>query len=166
MAAFKRIDDHVQAGLDKIRNKTWAEPLGKVLATGATIANTMEGFIPGFSFVGGALSLGATILNPEPGPLELQQELQEVKQMLNDNTQPKIVLKALQTQKLELESLLENSIDELQSDFVEIKTEMRAVLKSIERHKCSSSEEMLAMKNLIEQTFLLVADVKYRVCNL
>merc|ERR1719320_448735 len=39
---------------------------------------------------------------------------------------------------------------------------MRAVLKSIERHKCSSSEEMLAMKNLIEQTFLLVADVKYR----
>ena len=110
--------------------------------------------------------MGATILNPEPGPLELQQELQEVKQMLNDNTQPKIVLKALQTQKLELESLLENSIDELQSDFVEIKTEMRAVLKSIERHKCSSSEEMLAMKNLIEQTFLLVADVKYRVCNL
>ena len=152
--------------MDKIRNKTWAEPLGKVLATGATIANTMEGFIPGLSFVGGALSLGATILNPEPGPVELQQDLQEIKQMLNENTQPKLVLKALQTQKLELESLLENSIDELHSDFVKIKTEMRDVLKSIEKQNSCSSEEIAAMKDLIEQTFLLVADIKYRVYNL
>ena len=84
--------EQVDATLAKLQAQTWAEPLGKVLATGATIANTMEGFIPGLSFMGGALSLGATILNPEPGPAELQQDLQEIKQMLNENAQPKLVL--------------------------------------------------------------------------
>ena len=53
--------------------------------------------------------------------------------------------------------------DELRSDFGEIKLEMKNILKNIVDHNSTLSDEILTMKDMVSQTYLMVADVKYQV---
>jgi hypothetical protein len=85
-AAIRKVGDHVQEGLEKIREKPWAEPLGKALATGADIVTRMDGLVPGIALLGGAMALGASLLNPEPSVTDLHDELKEIKQLLQDKS--------------------------------------------------------------------------------
>ena len=55
---------HVEAALAKVRGQTWSEPLGRACTVTAGIASGLGTFVPGFGIVGGALSLGASLLNP------------------------------------------------------------------------------------------------------
>ena len=69
----------IQDGLDKIRAKTWAEPMGQVLGVTAQVVDCVGNFVPGVGFLGAALKLGADLLNPEPSIQDLENELQEIK---------------------------------------------------------------------------------------
>lgn len=55
----KKAKEHVDEGLERVRAKPWAEPLGKALRISGKIAGAVEGLVPGASIIGGALSLGA-----------------------------------------------------------------------------------------------------------
>ena len=72
----KRAKNHVEEGLEKVRSKPWAEPLGKALEVSSKIVGAVDGFVPGANIIGGALSFGATLLNPEP---DMQKQLGEIK---------------------------------------------------------------------------------------
>ena len=159
----KKVGNHIQVGLDEIRDKPWAEPLGKGLAIGAKIVTGMENFIPGAGILGGAMAFGASLLNPEPSIADLQIELREIKELVNKDTQSKALLRALQKEQKELEERIENPAGEIRSNFDEIKTEMKQIFKSIEEENLALSDDISRMKDVISQTFLLVADVKYRV---
>ena len=50
---------------EKVRGKTWATSLGKALDVSGKVVCAVEGFLPGANIIGGALSYGATLLNPE-----------------------------------------------------------------------------------------------------
>ena len=75
----KKAREHVDEGLEKVRAKPWAEPLGKALRISGKIAGAVEGLVPGANIIGGALSFGATLLNPEATLEDLQRELKEAR---------------------------------------------------------------------------------------
>ena len=75
----KKAKEHVEEGLEKVKAKPWAEPLGKALRISGKIAGAVEGFAPRANIIGGALLFGATLLNPEPSLEDLQHELREVR---------------------------------------------------------------------------------------
>lgn len=160
--ALIKAGKHVQEGLDKIRDKTWAEPLGKGLAIGGQIVTGMGNLVPGIGILGGAMAFGASLLNPEPTIADLQLELKEIKLEISDPSQSKTVLRALQRQQKDLEEKIENPLGEIKSNFEEIKTDMKKIFKSIEEESLGFSDDVSKLKDVISQTFLLVADVKYR----
>ena len=162
-AAIRKVGDHVQEGLDKIREKPWAEPLGKALATGAKIVTRMDGLVPGIALLGGAMAMGASLLNPEPSVTDLHKELKEINQLLQDKSLLKATKRAYMTQQKKLQTLIENPIGEVQSNFNEIKNEMKNILKYIEEQNMALSDEITTMKDMIGQTYLMIADVKYQV---
>ena len=55
---------HVDAALTKVRGQTWSEPLGKACYVTGAIVQGLGNFVPGLGIVGGALSLGGSLLNP------------------------------------------------------------------------------------------------------
>ena len=139
--------------LGKNKRKTWAEPLGKGLSIGAKIVTGMESFVP----------FGASLLNPEPTLEDLREELREIKEMMKDDMKSKVAARAFQRQVKELQQRIESPAGEIRSNFDEIKREMKDLLKSIEQENNMIFEDISRMKDVISQTFLLVADVKYRV---
>ena len=82
LRAAKKTKKRVDEGLEKVRAKPWAEPLGKALVTTSSIVDALGNFVPGLGVIGGALSFGATVLNPVPTPQELMKEIQEIKKMM------------------------------------------------------------------------------------
>ena len=100
--AIRKVGNHVKEGLEKIREKHWAEPLGKGLAVGAQIVSGMENFVPGIGILG------------EPSIADLQKELQEIKTGMVDAAQSKAIVRALQRQQKELEHQIENPAGEIQ----------------------------------------------------
>ena len=55
----------------------------------------LEGFVPGASILEGALSFGASILNPETTLEDLQKGLIEIKEVINDDAGTKATLNKL-----------------------------------------------------------------------
>ena len=72
----KKAKNHVDEALKKVRAKPWAEPLGKALVVSSKVIGAVEGFVPGANVIGGALSFGATLLNPSPSVEDLQKAAQ------------------------------------------------------------------------------------------
>ena len=68
-SALKAATTHITEGLEKVRENTWAEPLGRTLQISGTIVNALGTFVPGAVIVGGALSFGALLLFPKPSAL-------------------------------------------------------------------------------------------------
>ena len=155
---LRKATSHIKDGLAKIQEKSWAEPLGKGLAVGAQIVDTMGSFVPGAGILGGAMALGASLLNPEPSMEDLQKDLQEIKMQLDDDSLSRALVRALQKEKRELEERIENPVGELKTSFDEVKTEMKMIVQSIEEENLALSEDISRMKDVISQTLLLVAD--------
>ena len=76
--AYNKVNESVDKSLEKVRQKPWAEPLGKVLGVTGKIVEGVGDFIPGGHLIGGALSFGASLLNPEPTLEDLQNKLEEM----------------------------------------------------------------------------------------
>ena len=135
------------------------------LGVGAKIIESMGSFVPGSGILGGAMVFGASLLNAEHSIEDLQRDLQEVNKQLSDDSLmlSRAFVQALQKEKRYYEERLKNSVGELKTSFDEVKTEMRKIFKSIEEENLALSEDISRMKDVISQTFLLVADVKYRV---
>ena len=65
---------HVDAALAKVRGQTWSEPLGKACSVTGLIVQGLGNFVPGLGIVGGALSLGGTLLNPKATMNDVRRE--------------------------------------------------------------------------------------------
>ena len=123
----------------------------------------MDGLVPGIALLGGAMAMGASLLNPEPSVTDLHKELKEINQLLQDKSLLKATKRAYMTQQKKLQTLIENPIGEVQSNFNEIKNEMKNILKYIEEQNMALSDEITTMKDMVGQTYLMIADVKYQV---
>ena len=57
-----------------MRGQTWSEPLGKACSVTGLIVQGLGNFVPGLGIVGGALSLGGTLLNPKATMNDVRRE--------------------------------------------------------------------------------------------
>ena len=74
---------YVKEGIDKVRSKPWAEPVGKALGVTASICEGLN-FVPGLGIVGGALKMGSSVLNPAPSLADLARNQKALEKSLND----------------------------------------------------------------------------------
>jgi hypothetical protein len=161
--ATKAAMGHVSEGLEKVRAKPWAEPLGKALQVSGKIVGSCGNFVPGAGIIGGALSFGATLLNPEPSLQDLQKDLKEIQTMLADGAQTNVMIKALQKEQKDIEDKINNPAGEIRADFEEVKGEMKSMFKKAGEFSDCIAGDMSKMKDKISQTFHVVADQRYKV---
>jgi gas vesicle protein len=165
MAKAKGAMGHVSEGLEKVRAKEWAKPLGKALKVSGKIVKSMD-FLPGAGIIGGALSIGATLLNPEPTIKDLQKDLKEIQRTLADGAQNKIIIDALQSKQTEIEGKIANPAAEIRADFEEVKSEMKSMMEKVSEFNEHIEDDMIVMKDKISQTYQVVTDHRYKVSRL
>ena len=86
MEAIKKVKNSVTNSLEKVQKKPWAEPLGQTMSITGKIVSACGDFLPvagiiggaGAGIIGGALSFGSSLLNPEPTLQELKKQLDVV----------------------------------------------------------------------------------------
>ena len=159
----KKAKDHVEEGLEKVRAKPWATPLGKALETSGEILSFVGDFVPGAGIIGGALSFGATLLNPDPPKEDLEKQLSELKEEIKQSTSQAVVA-ALEKAQHDLEFKIAHPLGEIRKEFGEVRTDMQRILKKVELSSASMAGEMTKMKDLISQTFHIVVDTRFKVC--
>ena len=120
LSKAKKAKNHVEEGLERVRAKPWAEPLGKALEVTRKIVESVEGFVPGANIIGGALSFGATLLNPEPSVDDLQKQLREIKDTIEGSSNSVMVL-ALEKASQELEEKIAHPVGEIKVEFQEVR---------------------------------------------
>ena len=158
---FSKVNSSVQRNLKKVQGKPWAEPLGQTLAITGKIVETC---VPGAGLIGGALSFGASLLNPEPTLDDLKAQMAEMQTVLQDLSSDKQMMRNfIQNEMTNLQAKIDNPADEIRSDFYEVKVEMLAMMRSIREENLSNADEILEMKDIISKTFDLVTDIKYKV---
>ena len=162
MNRAKRAKNHVDEALEKVRAKPWVEPLGKALQATSKIVEAVDGFVLGANVIGGALSFGATLLNPEPSVEDLQKELREIKDTLQGTSSTAIIL-ALERAKKEVEDKIANPVGEIWKELGGIRVEMRDILqKEAEVHK-GMSDEVSKLEDLVSKNFHIVVDSRFKV---
>ena len=164
MNAARKAYNYVDESIKKIQQKEWAEPVGPAMAVTGTICSEIGNFVPGFSLVGGALSFGASILNPEPSIEDIQKEMKEMTQAMNSMSEEFVTAKDIMKERIEkLEAKIENPSPELRTDHKLINNEVNSLLNVISEENFKISDEVSQMKELISKTFSLVVDVRYKV---
>ena len=126
------------------------------------IVGAVDGFVPGAKYLGGALSFGATLLYPEPTPQELQEQLREIKAG-KEGTSNEFVIQALEKAQQELEDKIANPVGEIKVEFAEVRADMKRIFSEVGESSRKMTEEMSKMRDLINQTFHIVVDTRFKV---
>ena len=168
MEAIKKIQHSVNKSLEKVQKKSWAEPLGKALNVTGTIVSECGNFIPGAGIIGGALSFGSSLLNPEPSLQDMIEQLDDLKIGLQtistDNaTVRALIEESMKNEICKLEAKIVNPPLELRSDFEKIKSEMFDIMLDVQQHHDCIAREVTEIKDITSKTFNLVTDIRYKV---
>jgi len=158
---LKNAKDHVEEGLEKVRAKSWATPLGKALQVSGKIVGAVEDFVPGAKLLGGALSFGATLLHPEPTLQELQEQLRETKAAI-EGTSSQLFIQALEKVQLELEDKIANPVGEIKVEFAEVRADMKRIFSEVGESSNKMTLEMSKLRDLISRTFQIVVDNRFK----
>ena len=159
----QKAKDHVEEALEKVRTKPWATPLGKALKVSGDIVEAVDGFVPGAKYLGGALSFGATLLNPEPTPEDLQDQLRDIKATIEANQGNKFMVQSLQKAQIELEEQIARCFGEIRTEVQDIRVEMKEVYCKVTESSKAAEEKMEKIKGLMGETFDIVVDSRFKV---
>ena len=107
------------------------------------------------------MSFGATLLNPEPSPKDLQKELWEIKEAIEGSKNATMTL-ALEKAKQELENKIAHPVGEIKVEFEEVQANMRRLVVEVGDSNKNMIEETSKLKNLIGQTFHIVVDTRFK----
>ena len=130
---------HVDAVLVTVRGQTWSEPLGKACSVTGGIAKGLGNFMLGFGILGGALSLGSKLLNPKASKNDLERAQGEHERK-NSGT----------------------GSGEVREDMEEVKAEVKELMKEVQQFSQSVGQEIKDMKDVVNRTFDLVVDTRYK----
>ena len=143
--------------------KSWAEPLGKALAVSSTIVDGLGHFVPGVGVIGGALSFGATLLNPQPSLKDLQKQLIDIQATLVDGALSKTIMMVLQKEKKEIQDRMDNPVGEIRDNYEEVISDVKEVYKKVGEFNTFLSGDMAKMKDKLNQAFNVVTETRYKV---
>ena len=150
---------YAKDGIDKIRSRSWAEPTGIALGVTASICKHLA-FIPGVSLVGGALGMGASLLNPAPTLADLKRQIQELKE--HSESSHGTVKEVLELQITNLKVEMENTAKELLDNMNVIKFEVQSVVNQITKDMPRIQSGLDNIKTAIKKTYMMVTDHRYR----
>ena len=144
---------YVDKALAKVQSKEWAEPFGKTMAISGKILEGFGSFVPGSAILGGAMTFGAQLLNPEPTIKYLHEELKQVKELLENPNNSDFLNKTYTKANQELQEKLEQKNREsLQEVLLEVTAQQKDVAQDIQ-----------AMRNRLEDNFFMLLDIKFKV---
>ena len=126
------------------------------------IVGAVDGFVPGAKILGGALAFGSTLLNPEPTPQELQEQLRQIKATI-DGTSNEFVAQTLEKVQMELEDKISNPIGEIKVEFAEVRADMKRIFSEVGESSKKMELEMSKLRDLVSQTFQIVVDTRFKV---
>ena len=125
---------------------------------------TVGDFIPGAGLIGGALSLGSSLLNPEPTLEDLKKQMTELQNGLKGIAADNQAMRNLIENEMQnLQGRINNPPNEVRSDFEEVKSEILEMMRGIREDNDTFADEIIGMKNLISKAFDLVTDINYKV---
>lgn len=151
---------YVKEGIDKVRAKEWAEPVGTALKVTSSICEGLGTFVPGVGFVGGALKMGSCLLNPAPSLADLKRTQKEIEETMNGSSG---VVKDLLEKKLdELKEDMKNPQAEILQDCAVIKAEVQATATKMSDDMRQIEESLVDVKNIVDHTYQIVRDARYR----
>ena len=154
MPSTKFIEDN----LEKLREKPWASKLGLALSETGKLVSAAGNFIPGLGLVGGALSLGATLIDP---PASLQ-DIKQLKKSLETISED--VTRATITRKIEdMEERINSQQSEVREDLGQVQSDMMKMMEKVKTLNAEISPEIAQIKGIAIQTFHLVVNLKYKV---
>ena len=113
-----------KAKLEEIQEKEWAEPTGKALKAAASVVSLIPP--PVGNVLKGALSLGATVLNPDPSLADLRRAKEEI-------------IAEMKTEVHEVAGIMTNMCGELSS----LRGDMKIVLELISDKEFSEGIETI-----------------------
>ena len=150
----------VKDGIETVRSKPWAEPVGTALGVTASICNGLGSFVPGLGIVGGAINMGSKILNPAPTLADIKRTEKEIIQQLEGQTG--IIKDALEHKLEALREEMKRPQTEILEDFELVKREVQSSASAMTHHMQHINDELADMKNIINHTYQLVRDQRYR----
>ena len=156
----------VSETLESIQQRPWAAPLGKTLQFSAKIVKELGDFVPGAGIIGGALCFGATLLNPGPSREDLQTQLKVTQANLDQKGNSDAVMRMLIQQKKDIKYKMDNPVSEIKTDIDTVRNDMKDMFKKVGDSCDKFKGDISVIKDRIGQTFLLVADARYKVGNM
>ena len=149
---IKKVKNHVDKGLEKVRAKEWAEPLGEALLVSSEIVAGLGSFVPGGSVIGGALAFGATLLNHQPSLKDLQNDIKNITDALNKGGNNEAIERALQREMKEIEERIRTPLSEIRADLGEVRLEMKEIFKAVGDSVADLKFEMSKMQDKINHS--------------
>ena len=162
----RKAKNHIDEGLKKVQAEPWAQPLGKALKVTAKVVNGLGTVVPGGGAIGGALSFGATLLNPEISREDLHKELQEIKGLMSVLCGPgpaALAREALEKQQAEIEKRIRTPQAEIRDDFEQVWNEMKDIHKEVGEANEAMAGYMTRMQDQLSKTYKVVTDIRFKV---
>ena len=153
---IRKMKGYVDEKLAKVQSKEWAEPLGKTMAISGKILEGFGSFVPGSAILGGAMTFGAQLLNPEPTIKDLHEELNQVKELLENPNNSDFLNKTFTKANQELQEKLEAALTKNRESLQEVLLEVTAQRKDV-------AQDVQAMRNRLEDNFFMLLDIKFKV---
>ena len=168
MDKIKKTSAYCSESLDKIRSSEWSAPVACALNVTGNIVVGLGSFVPGIGILGGALKLGANVLNPQPKLSDLRKHEKSLRGDL-DKLRSKSVSpfaiehlsKDLQTVQDSIENF-SNTQSELVEDFKRLKLDVSDQFKVISAEMKSLENDIKDLKDIVTATFELIVDVRYK----
>ena len=156
MNKVKSLHGHVKESLKKVQEKPWAEPLGEALEVSAKIVEGLGNFVPGANMIGGALSFGATLLNPQPTLKDLQQQLSEIKKDLESPTLGAVAVRLLEKEKKDI-------LEAIEKENKEVMDAMQTMFDKVSTSNTELTKDMADIKDRVNQILLHVVEARFKV---
>ena len=148
--------DMISTGKDHVWSKLLAESLWKTLFVSGKFCNAFSGYVPGANIIGGAMTYGADLLNPEATIQDLHTEMNKISQRLQNIPHSEYITNILNIFAEEIQEKLED-------EFKENKHHMCEMLKEVPEQQENLTKDIQVIKNMVEETFMLVNNLKYKV---
>ena len=143
----------VKDGIDKVRQKQWAEPLGVAMGVTASICNGLGSFVPGLGMVGGAIQMGGKILNPAPSLADIKRSEKEILESLEGQTG--IIKETLEKRLETIREEMKRPQSEIVEDFQIVKKEVQSCVSAMTSDMRRLENELVDIKDIINHFNLL-----------